>query len=66
MQGLQTINLNYDLVKVIFIGVQGEDGRGPRREMWRRFALALKGSYYEGNEGSMVVRHDTMALQVSV
>ena len=36
------------------------------RKMWRLFALALKGSYFEGNEGSMVVRHDTMALQVSV
>ena len=65
MQGLQTINFNYDLVKVIFIGEQGEDGGGPRRKIWSLFALALKGSYFEGNEDSMVVRHDTMTLQVS-
>lgn len=46
------------------MGEVGEDGGGPRRELWRLFASAVKGSYFEGSEGNMVLRHDTIALQV--
>ena len=51
-------------MQVVFVGEEAEDGGGPRREMWRLFASGLKGSYFEGNADAMVLRHDTMALQV--
>lgn len=55
MQGLQTLTSTTFLSQVNFVGELAEDGGGPRREIWRLFALALKGSYFEGNDGSMVV-----------
>lgn len=42
----------------------GEDGGGPRRELWRLFGLSLKGTYFEGEGSKLLPRHDTVALQV--
>ena len=50
--------------KVVFVGEAGEDGGGPRRELWRLFGMSLKGSHLEGEDTKMVFRHDTLALQV--
>ena len=52
--------------KVDFLGEDGEDGGGPRRELWRILGLSLKEStYFEGTDGALVLRHDLIALQVS-
>jgi hypothetical protein len=47
-------------------GEEAEDGGGPSRECWRLFGLAIKSSYFEGVENEMVIRHDTLALQVKI
>lgn len=46
------------------MGEAGEDGGGPRRELWRLFGLSLQGTYFEGEGSILVLRHDTVALQV--
>lgn len=51
--------------QVSFIGELADDGGGPRRELWRMFAVAVK-SYFEGDRDALIPRHDVIALQVVV
>ena len=51
-------------IQVVFIGEVGEDGGGPRKELWCLFGLSLKGTYFEGKARKLLPRHATVALQV--
>ncbi len=37
---------------------------GGHGENWRLLAMALMESYFEGTQNQLVLRHDTVALQV--
>ena len=49
-----------------FVDEEAEDAGGVRRELWRLFEECLKDScYFEGaDKYQLLLRHDTMALQV--
>ena len=46
------------------MGEEAEDGGGPRRELWRLLAVSIKSAYFEGVEDNLIIRHDTLAVQV--
>ena len=52
-------------LQVKFVGEEAEDGGGPRRELWRLLALSIKSTYFEGIEDNLIIRHDTLAVQVN-
>ena len=47
-----------------FPGEEGQDGGGLTREFWCYLARDIKQSMCEGDEVSIVFRHDSVALQV--
>jgi len=50
----------------VFDGEAGEDAGGPKRELWRLFEDSLRDTYFEGFPNKLIIRHNTIALQVKV
>ena len=54
------------LLQVQFIGEEGEDLGGLRRELFSLLLERIKERYLEGQLKQLVLRHDVVALQVSL
>ena len=53
-------------MQINFLGEDGQDGGGPRREFFRLLADDIRCSMCIGRNGYYVLRHDTTGLQVHV
>ena len=49
-----------------FVGEGAIDHGGPRRELFRLFALKASDQYFIGNDGNKFFCNDVIALQVNV
>ena len=54
------------MLQVHFIGEEGEDCGGLRRELFSLLFEGIKEWYLEGQSKQLVLRHDVVALQVSI
>ena len=52
------------MMQVQFLGEEGEDGGGPRRELFALLAREIRLSLCEGQSSRCFLRHDSIALQV--
>ena len=54
----------YIHVQISFLGEEGDDGGGPRREFFRLLADDVKYSMCIGRSNAYVFRHDTTGIRV--
>ena len=52
------------VMQVQFLGEEGDDGGGPRREFFALLAREIQSSLCEGQSSRCFFRHDSIALQV--
>ena len=52
------------MLQVQFLGEEGDDGGGPRREFFALISRDIQSSLCEGQSSRCFLRHDSIALQV--
>ena len=51
--------------QVKFIGEDGDDEGGLKREFWLLFSREVKSRFFEGKDGHSTLKHDSSSLIVS-